>query len=117
MDGYEVKCFVENRSSAGIADVAVCLRVHAGGDLELDGDRTRCATRFARQAVAANAVVSIRFPHVARLPLGSFDTDADLGPGLTATVFWRDDDGKRWKRTDGGRAVGCRTRDYRTPLE
>lgn len=107
-------CSIENRSSTGIVEVSIRLRIHAGGDLEHGGKRTSEATRFAPQAVAANAAFSVRFPHVVRLPLESFDTESDRGPGFTATVYWRDDSGKRWKRTDGGRAVACRARDYPT---
>lgn len=105
---------MENRSASGIAEVAVHLRMQAGGDLELGGRRSREATVFARRALAGNASATLRFPHVARLPLPSFDTEADRGPGFETTVYWRDDDGKRWKRTDGGRAVSCRARDYPT---
>jgi hypothetical protein len=112
MDGYEVTCSVENRSSSGIAEVAVRLRIHSGGDMECDGERTSEATVFARQAVAATAAIRIHVPHIVRFPLGSFSTDADRGTGFSATVYWRDDDGRRWKRTDGGRAIACRARDY-----
>jgi hypothetical protein len=114
MDGYEVTCSVENRAATGIAEVVVHLRIHAGGDLVLNDAHSREATVFARQALAGNASMRLRFPHIVRLPLESFDTAADRGPGFAATVYWRDDDGKRWKRTGGGRAVTCRQRDYPT---
>jgi hypothetical protein len=113
--GYEIVGIVTNDSTIGIADVSIHLRMLAGGDLRL-GNRTMTEARhFARRALAAGRTMEVKFPYIARLPEASWDLADDRGPGYVETLYWRDADAKRWKRTAGGAATRCRAKDFPEP--
>ena len=113
LDGYRIVCTVFNRSSIGISDALSVIRLRMqGGELERDGEISIGAVIFAYRAIAGGDSAHLVFPHVVRLAEATFDTQAERGPGYSATLFWRDEAGKRWQRRDGGRATACRTRDF-----
>lgn len=107
-------CEVQNKSSVGISEVAITLKVRIG-KLELDGVVSKKSTVFSQRAIAGGESHTLEFPHVVRFGLGSFDIDSDQGSGYAATLYWRDEAGKRWRRTNGDRAKACRARDFPSP--
>jgi hypothetical protein len=111
LDGYELVCDVLNFSPFGISNVAVGIRMLLGELTHEDKVETH-HTAFATQAIPTGHTLSMRFPHIVRLGRATFDTEKDRGAGYTATLYWRNERGKHWLRTDGERAKPCKSRDF-----
>ncbi len=84
-----------------VSELAVRIEMQTG-ELDDGGTTTTTAVRRARRALGTNDSIELKFPHIARFDASTFDTDAEGRPGYTATLFWRDEAGKRWQRTGGG---------------
>lgn len=111
LDGYQIVCTVFNRSGVGISNVTVQLRMQSG-ELERNGETSTEAVVFAHHAVAGGDSMEVEFPHTVRLGEATFDPHAEGGPGYSATLYWRDEFGRRWRRRDGGHATSCRAKDF-----
>lgn len=111
IEGYRLRCTVNNGSPVGISDIAIRVSMN-DGELDLGSGISRDAVLHARRALPAGDALEVEFPHVVRFGERTFDVGADVGAGFSATLFWRDDAGKRWCRTDGGFAKRCRAQDY-----
>ena len=103
-DGYEIEYQIENRSPIGISEVS--LFVSIGGEMELGGQASTSATVCIEQAIAAGSEYAGTLPHLVRFIEGSFDLDGER-EGVTATLFWKDELGRRWCRTGGCAPERC----------
>lgn len=108
LDGYRIVCTVFSRSSVGISNVVVQLRMQSG-ELERDGETSTEAVAFAHHAAAGGDSMELEFPHIVRLGEATFDPQAERGPGYSAILYWCDESGRR---RDGGSATSCRPRDF-----
>jgi hypothetical protein len=111
LDGYELSCDIVNNSPLGISDVAVAIRMMVG-QVEYQGVVETQHTAFARHAVPSGHTLSMRLTPTIRLGRATFDTSTDRGSGYSATLYWRNETGKQWSRTDGERAKPCKSRDF-----
>lgn len=103
---------VLNRSSVGICDVAVVLRMLGGGELDAGGMLGAVETTFARQPVAAGDTLKFVLPAIVRPAEASLDLESDPRMAHTAKLYWRDESGKGWARVDAGPAERCKGREY-----
>jgi len=111
LHGYELTFEIDNHSAIGISAVAVRVKM-INGQLELDGVITSAHTAFAQQAIPSGGHVTLALTHIARLDPRFFAVDDQGHDGYSATLFWRDESGRGWRRTDAAAARSCPAREY-----
>ncbi len=109
--GYQFEFEIRNRSPVGISAVVVLVEM-TSGELELSGKRLTHFTTRAGRAIASGDEIAVTSPHVARFPAAFFDADDGSSRGYVATLYWKDEVGKTWRRCGDDGAERCSAKEH-----